>query len=330
MRPFQIGSVEIVVSMPDKAAERITKSAAYRKLLRPTGRWLYRGLSGRHSAARAPRADADRPSLSFPRELPRPQALGAEGQAILEKIKDVEWYHSIDLGHGVTTPGFVDHRDQVANYHLPASLAGKRCLDVATFDGFWAFEMERRGAREVIALDVARWSDCDIPLALLEATKRFGADRPTGEGFKIAHETLHSGVKREICNVYDLSPERIGTFDYVFVSDLLLHLRDPQRALEQMYSVCRGEVLVGEVYNPALESAEGLCLTEFAMRFPSATWWCPNTNTLIRMMTVAGFEPVTELSRFVLNVPGADGLKVTNKVVLRGQVPARHSWEGSA
>src|ERR1700737_5406805 len=114
-RPFQIGSVEIVVSMPDKAAERITRSAAYRKLLRPTGRWLYRGLSGRHTAARAPRADSDGPSLSFPRELRRPEPMDAEGRVILEKIKDVEWYHSIDLGHAVITPGFVDHRDQVAN-----------------------------------------------------------------------------------------------------------------------------------------------------------------------------------------------------------------------
>ena len=42
----------------------------------------------------------------------------------------------------------------------PQSLRGKRCLDVGTYDGFWAFEMERRGAAEVVAVDVldhARW-----------------------------------------------------------------------------------------------------------------------------------------------------------------------------
>src|SRR5919201_5774181 len=71
-----------------------------------------------------------------------------------------EWYHTIELAPGVVTPGWFDTRKVVGRLPLPASLAGMWCLDIGTFDGFWAFEMERRGAEEVLAIDILdplRW-----------------------------------------------------------------------------------------------------------------------------------------------------------------------------
>ncbi len=38
-----------------------------------------------------------------------------------------------------------------------------RALDVATFDGFWAFEMERRGASEIVAIDLDCADKLDLP-----------------------------------------------------------------------------------------------------------------------------------------------------------------------
>src|SRR5688572_27964962 len=71
------------------------------------------------------------------------------------------WYHTIELGNGLVSRGFNDHRSIVDRTGLPASLARRTALDVGSFDGFWAFEMERRGAAEVTALDVARIGDFD-------------------------------------------------------------------------------------------------------------------------------------------------------------------------
>src|ERR671936_2901049 len=65
-----------------------------------------------------------------------------------------EWYPTTELAPGVVTPGWFDTRKVVGRLPLPASLAGMRCLDISTFDGFWAFEMERRGAEETIAIDL--------------------------------------------------------------------------------------------------------------------------------------------------------------------------------
>ena len=61
------------------------------------------------------------------------------------------------------TAGWFDTRATVRKVPLPASLAGKRCLDVGTWDGFWAFEMERRGAESVLAIDLQDQDQWDWP-----------------------------------------------------------------------------------------------------------------------------------------------------------------------
>src|SRR5262245_60846389 len=59
------------------------------------------------------------------------------------------WYHAVDLGGGLVTPGDYDYRGQVGAFGLPADLSGKRVLDVGSATGFFAFEFERRGAEVV-------------------------------------------------------------------------------------------------------------------------------------------------------------------------------------
>lgn len=73
------------------------------------------------------------------------------------------WYHTIDLAPGLTTPGFCDLRPVAPDVVPTAAVAGKRCLDVGTFDGFWAFELESRGAAEVFALDLPDGTRADWP-----------------------------------------------------------------------------------------------------------------------------------------------------------------------
>jgi tRNA (mo5U34)-methyltransferase len=78
------------------------------------------------------------------------------------RLSTRRWYHTVELPDGSATPGWFDLRGQVHHYGLPDSLAGKRCLDVGTWDGFWAFEMERRGG-EVVAIDLDHERDLDWP-----------------------------------------------------------------------------------------------------------------------------------------------------------------------
>lgn len=320
-RRIAFGPVELMVAMPKTMADRLVSSRTYRTLRPVAGRLRHlTDLGNGHHFG-----GEDLPSWAVvPPVPPRPSDVDPEARALIEKVASRDWYHSIDLGHGVVTPGFVDHRYQLPAYGLPESLEGMRCLDVATFDGFWAFEFERRGASEVVGIDVASWADCDIPKVLLARAREEGAQEPTGGGFEIAHEILGSQVKRVISSVYDLSPETVGMFDLVFVSDLLLHLRDPQAALEAMASVCRGIVIVGDVYAPDLEGFGDECISRFSGGLGSEVWWLPNVNTLKAMMAVAGLESIREVSRVQLQARSPNPI---HKVVLQGDAPAERRGE---
>lgn len=201
-----------------------------------------------------------------------------------------EWYHTIELAPGVVTPGWFDTRRVLAELPMPASLAGQRCLDVATFDGFWAFEMERRGASEVVGIDILDAREWDWPAGSSdEVMAAVGARKDGGTGFAIAREALGSSVERLEMSVYDLDPATVGEFDFVYLGSLLMHLRDPVGALQRVRSVCRGSLLL-------LDNID-LALTLRHPRRPMAAldaqgrpwWWTMNLAALVRAVEAAGF-----------------------------------------
>ena len=205
------------------------------------------------------------------------------------------WYHTLDLGSGIVTDGMFDLRPYVDRYGLPADLSGKRVLDVGTFDGFWAFELERRGAR-VTGLDVDRTQELDWPPRLRPAQ-----DGPRGHTFAVAREALGSEVERVGLSVYDATPERLGgTFDLVFCGSVLIHLRDPMLALERMAALCRGRLILAEEYSRRLAPAVWARGAEFRGESPWSVWWIPTAGTWRAMVRCAGFEDVSVQSRFKL------------------------------
>jgi tRNA (mo5U34)-methyltransferase len=197
----------------------------------------------------------------------------------------------MELRPGIVTPGWFDHREFAGTLPWP-DLAGKRCLDVGTFEGFWAYEMERRGAGEVIGvdeIDPERWdwpagAGDDVKAAIKERSRE-------GEAFPRVCELLGSSVRREHCNVYDLDPARLGLFDFVYVGSVMLHLRDPIRALEAVRSVCRPDAVV--VAADAIDVETSLIFR----RRPLATleglgrpwWWKPNVAGVAQTYRSAGF-----------------------------------------
>ena len=210
------------------------------------------------------------------------------------------WYHTLELAPGVTTPGMFDHRPHVDRYPLPADLSGKRCLDVGTMDGFWAFEMERRGAAEVVAIDVEDPEELDWP-AWLRATHDKRLDETKAERFALVRRALGSEVRRVPLSVYDLSPE-LGTFDVVFCGDLLLHLKDPVTAVENIRAVCGSEAVIA---NPIVRM-------RFREKQPLATfdgvdefvYWTTNLTGLVRLVRSGGFSEVEPVKPF--EVPFSD------------------------
>jgi tRNA (mo5U34)-methyltransferase len=137
-----------------------------------------------------------------------------------------EWWHSIDVGDGIVTPGVVNVQYQqflLQTFQLPEDMKGMRVLDVGTLDGFFAFLCEQRGA-EVVAIDV-----------LPEEVR----------GFALAKRMLGSRAQYHWMSVYELDETTLGgKFDLVLFLGVYYHLRHLFIALDNLWKITSGEMRV--------------------------------------------------------------------------------------
>jgi len=203
------------------------------------------------------------------------------------------WYHTMEVAPGVETPGVFDLRPTVERLPWP-DVRGRRCLDIGTWDGFFAFELERRGAAEVVATDIADHDHWDWPAHVRARGVEYmhavsGPEKSLG--FGIAKTLLGSSARLQQVNVYDLSPDAVGEFDVVVCGSLLLHLRDPLRALAAIQSVCRGQFLVTNQIDLRRSISQR---TQPLLRLDGLSdlcqWWLPNVAGNRQLVRAGGFE----------------------------------------
>jgi tRNA (mo5U34)-methyltransferase len=215
-------------------------------------------------------------------------AIDPAGAELRRRVADVRhWHQILHLPHGVATPGVYDPTDLWQRLHLPDDLSGRRILDVGARDGYFTFACESRGA-EVLAVDYAA---------------------PGVTGFAVAREALGSRAEYLQANVYDLAPERIGTFDHVLFLGVLYHLRHPLLALDRLYRLCRGSLHVEslicdarvftafETGPPLVQIAPGLVDVPLAQFLPAGRFhrdatnkWSPNLAALQAIVEDAQFQ----------------------------------------
>lgn len=222
-----------------------------------------------------------------------------EPEEIRRRVAEIDWYHTIDLGHGIVTPGVDPSPSRLLTLGFPADLSGKTVLDIGAWDGFFSFELERRRAARVLAVDSFSWN---------------GPGWGSKAGFELAREVLGSRVEDREMEVLDLSPDEVGVFDVVIFAGVLYHLRDPLLALEHVASVT-GELLVVEtlvdllgIRQPAMAFYPGVELN----RDPT-NWWAPNPEALVAMLRNVGFRQVVTVHppyRWPLRVARAAKWKV--------------------
>jgi tRNA (mo5U34)-methyltransferase len=268
---------------------------------------FYQNLAERSRAARDRAWKAAEPKL--PEALPDPAA-----EALARQIASVGWYQTLDLGHGLLTPGEFNHLPHLAKYNLPASLAGQRVLDVGTFDGFWAFEFEKRGAAAVLALDVETMADIDFPPPVRAAMDPATLAIPLGRGFAVAHAALASRVERRTGSVYRLDAAEWGSFDVSHIGNVLVHLRDPALALQRLRAVTHGFAIISEVVDEDLDGLGDVPLMRYMGGQLNCNWWRYSTASLKRLALDAGFARVEEVARF--NIPLRGSARDQRQVVL--------------
>jgi len=217
-------------------------------------------------------------------------------QELHQKVEAIPfWYHRITLPGDVVTPGWAPIAPDT--YRLPLQLNGLRVLDVGAWDGYWTFEALKRGAREVVAID--DFSDnVGLNVAREDKWKTFDLCR-AAFGFD------ESRCSRQEMSVYDVSPERLGTFDLVLFFGTLYHLRHPLLALDKLAALCTGRIIVESAVTDDFSAYKGGVGhgygTDVVMEFyPDAqlgnnhsNWWAPTTTCMAHMLRAAGFKDVT-------------------------------------
>ena len=194
------------------------------------------------------------------------------------RVAALRWYHTIDLGSGIVTPGVDNTPYRLTRLGLPVSLKGVTVLDIGAWDGFFSFECERRGAARVVAADYYSWHD---------------SGWGTKEGFQLARAALDSGVEDVDIDVMELSPERIGTFDLVLFLGVLYHLKHPLLALERVASVTKGTLILETVVDLAGYSRPAMVFYPGReLNNDPTNWWGPNGPAVHGMLRAAGFERV--------------------------------------
>ena len=196
-----------------------------------------------------------------------------ENRRQIERLSKLGWYHSIELPGGGVIEGhqsLAQLKKRVAQFPIPQDLTGKRVLDIGAWDGWFSFEMERRGA-SVLSVDSTRNT------RLLEAKKLLG-----------------SKIEYHIADICRLTAKEVGTFDIVLFLGVLYHLKHPVMALENVCGMCREMACIesfvteGDLHTiPVMEFYE---TTE--LRGQLDNWVGPNLACLMAFCRTAGFARV--------------------------------------
>lgn len=231
------------------------------------------------------------------------------------------WYHTVDLGDGLVTPGSFDYRSSLPSFGFPDDMSGKTVLDVGSATGFFAFEFEKRGA-SVVSVELPSLSHWDHfpgePVAGILAKIRdrlpFHSVRPHEEiaeafsalsdrdlhrilldgPFAFCKKKLNSKVERVYSTIYDLDHALQGRkFDLVMLGDILVHTINPLEALATAAGICSGTLFIADDIIGEPDDAPSLTYIGGAeANSDIAEWWRPNLSWYINMLKRLGFTHV--------------------------------------
>jgi SAM-dependent methyltransferase len=227
-------------------------------------------------------------------------------------VEHYYWYHTVDLGDGLVTPGSYDYRPQLANFGFPEDMTGMRVLDVGSATGYFAFEFERRGA-EVVSVELPSLGDWDIissereyivrqlMTALHADSPEQAHDRCLPGPFRFCQAVLGSKVRRCYSTVYDLTEAKTGgKFDLVYAGDIVMHLFSPFEAFDVLSNLTRGALMTTIEAPFPVEADEPLLAFRGYLygKEEGRTWWLYNRAAVRHMLLRLGFSAVEVVGQY--------------------------------
>lgn len=186
------------------------------------------------------------------------------------------WRHRVSLTPDIVTPGYCDESEWKLAL-LPETLNEKSFLDVASNDGMYSIQADKRGASKVLGIDIY-------------ADKANGLNMTDGWDFEKPHllkDYFQSKAEFLSRSVYDLSSLSQG-YDYVFCSNLIAWLTDPYTAIKALSDVCN-EVLH---FREDVSSVGKIPMLEWVHTKPGTCYYNPNKAYFMQVLKEIGFKKV--------------------------------------
>lgn len=180
----------------------------------------------------------------------------------------IRWHQRFKVD-GIYSPGYHDIDVLMSDAEIPLDLKGKTVIDIGTTNGATAFECERRGAKQVTAVDLCR---------------------PNVFGFEKLARHLESSVQFVQASVYEL-PEKLSfaQFDIVIFWGVLYHLRHPLLGLDALAQITAEKLTVETVISSSTQTnATFFRGTELSN--DGSNWWAPSEICLTDMLKSSGFH----------------------------------------
>jgi tRNA (mo5U34)-methyltransferase len=193
------------------------------------------------------------------------------------------WWHSIDLGNGVTTRGCKTAElmaIEFGNTFSALDLRGKSVLDIGASDGGFSLEAARRGAARVVALD-----QYDRQHGFWKGRETIDlVCRATGIAITVVAADLDSSR---------LNLAHLGEFDIVLFLGVFCHLIDPIAALREIAPLARERlILETRVEETADPRPLMICYPDARLACDPANWWGPNPACVHELLQIVGFSRI--------------------------------------
>ncbi len=200
----------------------------------------------------------------------------------MKKVEDINFWHRIKLLDGTYTDGQVKHGPDggdwpTTRFGLPENCTGLSVLDVGAWDGFFSFEAEKRGSKDVVA------SDCP---------QEEGGTWAGTDGFNYIHKALNSEVIWTKLNIEKSVNKDLGTFDLVMCFGVLYHLKSPLLAVQNLMKLVKSNGII--LVETAISNSSKIPNLEYRPKFHNdpTNYFYPNIEWVTEAFLQNGAKSV--------------------------------------